>query len=96
MKAIALCHNVTPVLETETSDSLFSAEGGSLHIQDALEVDEEETVLFQKDESDKGQKISYQASSPDEVITECWDGSFMYPSGDHYIQVPLCEQATSV
>lgn len=55
--ALALCHNVTPVQE-----------GGDLssHAHQSEEESEEE-VLFQNEEENQGPKISYQASSPDEV-----------------------------
>lgn len=55
--ALALCHNVTPVQEGGDSSS---------HAHQSEEESEEE-VLFQNEEENQGPKISYQASSPDEV-----------------------------
>ena len=62
VKAIALCHNVTPVKEEVWSEPHPHGQG--------LEEDEEseEEVLFGWEEnSHERLGISYQASSPDEV-----------------------------
>ena len=70
MKALAVCHNVTPVMETGPSSSSKEA---TLHLQgDAQdseeEEDEEEEIIFENEGSERKSKgISYQASSPDEV-----------------------------
>ena len=58
VKALALCHNVTPVIE----------EGGEEGEGEGVKVDEE-VVIFQSEKVQKrSRKISYQASSPDEVM----------------------------
>ncbi len=59
MKALALCHNVTPVME-EVEDERNGNNGGS------EEEAEEDVVIFSKAAASKS-RISYQASSPDEV-----------------------------
>ena len=64
VKALALCHNVTPVEEEEGGAS----NGAPSHLQSSEEEEEEEEVLFENEESCRGKRmISYQASSPDEV-----------------------------
>lgn len=56
--AIAVCHNVTPIMEEEEEDEDERVE----HVED------EEVVVFSRANSNKGRvHISYQASSPDEV-----------------------------
>ena len=55
VRALALCHNVTPVLEER--------EGGE-ELGEEVTVSDE-IVIFDKT---RHPKISYQASSPDEVI----------------------------
>ena len=69
VKAISLCHNVTPVLETEEgggADSLpGEGEGEDVNISDS---DDEATVIFRRGAEKKSRPtVSYQASSPDEV-----------------------------
>ena len=65
VKALALCHNVTPVVET----SAPVAVGHSHGVEEEEEEEEvsEEEVIFQHEEGSDGSGISYQASSPDEV-----------------------------
>ncbi|XP_075225291.1 putative phospholipid-transporting ATPase IIB isoform X2 [Lycorma delicatula] len=58
VKAIALCHNVTPVWESETP-------GGSDTMESQSEVD-------QYYYSNTGRHVTYQASSPDEVALVKW------------------------
>ncbi len=60
VKAIALCHNVSPVLDEDESHDLEdgSCDSGS---------EQEAVVLYEKDRSNQSGSISYQASSPDEV-----------------------------
>ena len=58
MKALALCHNVTPVVEGVSDD--IEDEEERVNIED-----EGGKVTFQEDTQQR--KISYQASSPDEV-----------------------------
>ena len=60
MKALALCHNVTPVLEEAGEGE--EGEAG----EEGVKVDEE-VVIFQSEKVPRKQRISYQASSPDEV-----------------------------
>ena len=64
VKALALCHKVSPIREEgeeQPSKPLPLGEEGE-------EEESEEEVLFQQEESSHGvQGISYQASSPDEV-----------------------------
>lgn len=58
MKALVLCHNVTPVIEERAEER----EGEGVKM-------DEEVVVFQKENfSSSTREISYQASSPDEVI----------------------------
>lgn len=64
VRAIAICHNVTPVVE-EVGEGEEEGEGGR---RDGVKVDEE-TVIFQRDDEPQS-RISYQASSPDEVLDE--------------------------
>ena len=59
VKALALCHNVTPVVEEEGG-------GEERDEREGVKVDEE-VVIFQSKSLLKSRKISYQASSPDEV-----------------------------
>ena len=59
VKALALCHNVTPVIEEGGEEG----DGGG---GEGVKVDEE-VVIFQSDKVQQSRKISYQASSPDEV-----------------------------
>ena len=60
MKALALCHNVTPVVEGEGEGEGEGRGGIRYDIED-----EDGMVTFQEDTQQR--KISYQASSPDEV-----------------------------
>ena len=60
MKAISLCHNVTPVLETGEN-------GGENEAVFLNESDDENTVIFQQGSGERRTTVSYQASSPDEV-----------------------------
>ena len=64
VKALALCHNVTPVLETSAPVAVGHSHG--LEEEEEEEVSEEE-VIFQHEEGSDVSGISYQASSPDEV-----------------------------
>ena len=64
VKAIALCHNVTPVLEEMGEGSSFGGEEEEAVVNDS---DEEATVIFQRGNGTSKPTISYQASSPDEV-----------------------------
>ncbi|KAL5466772.1 hypothetical protein EMCRGX_G030921 [Ephydatia muelleri] len=65
VKALALCHNVTPVLEAPS-------EAGD---QSNVDVQESEVVIFQKDVNLAKRHITYQASSPDEVALVKWTES---------------------
>ena len=58
VKAIALCHNVSPVTEDLQSHDQDTHDG-------SLDSEQEEVVLYSKSETSR--RISYQASSPDEV-----------------------------
>ena len=60
MKALALCHNVTPVVE-EVEEREEGEEEGE------VKMDDEEVVIFHSNSASTSRKISYQASSPDEV-----------------------------
>ena len=60
MKALALCHNVTPVVE-EVEEKEEGEEEGE------VKMDDEEVVIFHSNTASTSRKISYQASSPDEV-----------------------------
>ena len=62
MKALALCHNVTPVVEEEREEGEGGGEG------ERVKLGEEEVVIFESNSTSSSRKISYQASSPDEVI----------------------------
>ena len=60
VKALALCHNVTPVVEEGEREG--EGEG-----EEMVDVEEEkEVVIFQKGYTVQSNR-SYQASSPDEV-----------------------------
>lgn len=61
MKALALCHNVTPVVE----------KGGAEEAEEGWGEKDEEQVIFSRDDILES-SIAYQASSPDEVI-HCFD-----------------------
>ena len=64
MFALAICHNVTPVVEEEDVEK----EGKEEEEERVQGVDEErEVVLFSRDNLLRRKQISYQASSPDEV-----------------------------
>ena len=63
VKALALCHNVTPVVERRGEE-----EG-----EEGWGEGEEEKVIFQRDDISEN-SISYQASSPDEVLYCCSGG----------------------
>ena len=65
MKALALCHNVTPVIEEEEEEE----EGEEGEGREGVKMEDEEIVIFQSNRSSR--RISYQASSPDEVIHNC-------------------------
>ena len=58
--ALAICHNVTPVVEEEEENN---------NEEERVETgDDEEVVVFTRDSSgSRSSSISYQASSPDEV-----------------------------
>ena len=62
MKALALCHNVTPVVEEV--EEREEGEGGE---EGEVKMDDEEVVIFHSNTASTSRKISYQASSPDEV-----------------------------
>ncbi|XP_064393299.1 probable phospholipid-transporting ATPase IIA isoform X2 [Halichondria panicea] len=68
VKAIALCHNVSPVLDEDESHDLEdgSCDSGS---------EQEAVVLYEKDRSNQSGSISYQASSPDEIALVRWSES---------------------
>ena len=59
VKAIALCHNVTPVVEEETSTENNTNGDGHIELSDSV--------------TDSG--INYQAASPDEVALVQWTES---------------------
>lgn len=74
MKALVLCHNVSPVKEEEEEEAWSG--NGARHLEHDMseeEGNERETVLFEKEDiifqrqGETGQVMSYQASSPDEV-----------------------------
>ena len=60
VKALVLCHNVTPVVE-EMEESGEGGEG------EGVNVDEEVVIFQNKNDPPSLRRISYQASSPDEV-----------------------------
>ena len=62
VKALALCHNVTPIVEDEREEE--EGEGG-----ERVKLEEEEVVIFHSNTASTSRKISYQASSPDEVMS---------------------------
>ena len=62
VKALALCHNVTPVVEDEREEE-EEGEGG-----ERVKLEEEEVVIFHSNTASTSRKISYQAYSPDEVM----------------------------
>ena len=66
VKALALCHNVTPVEE----ERVEGEEEEQVEVE--VEEEEDELVIFQK-ECTEQQRVcsgmSYQASSPDEVCS---------------------------
>ena len=61
--ALAICHNVTPVLE---EDGLDEEEEEDERVQQGVD-EESEVVLFSRNNPLRKKQISYQASSPDEV-----------------------------
>jgi hypothetical protein len=64
VKAIALCHNVTPVFEG-------SAEaGGSSGSEERSPLESQSKVDQSYWRSTSGQSVTYQASSPDEVTRQ--------------------------
>ena len=65
VKALALCHNVTPVLERPGDKGAVDVQAGD---QSTVDVQSEEVVLFQKGVVPPQHHITYQASSPDEVM----------------------------
>ena len=60
VKAIALCHNVSPVTD-ESHDLDSESHDGEVNI------DEEEVAVLYERKVNSEKRISYQASSPDEV-----------------------------
>jgi len=74
VKALALCHNVTPVAEKLLPGGVTLV-GGESHTHNLLEEEEggeedesDDEVIFQhKNYKDGSDSLSYQASSPDEV-----------------------------
>ena len=65
VKALALCHNVTPVSEDQAA---MSSPGGS---SESASSESSDVELYSLDRSGRAQRngiITYQASSPDEVI----------------------------
>ena len=75
VKALALCHNVTPVVEEEEEEEGEGGEGKR------VKMDDEEVVIFQSNSARSTRKISYQASSPDEVIHT----QYVYPLSTHHV-----------
>ena len=76
MKALALCHNVSPVKEEEEEvwPKHREAEFDGDSEEEAMEngeavLFEKDDIIFQRHGNKKGPKVSYQASSPDEVCT---------------------------
>ena len=57
VKALALCHNVTPVVEDEREEEEEEGEGG-----ERVKLEEEEMVIFHSNTASTSRKISYQAS----------------------------------
>lgn len=71
VKALALCHNVTPVVEC-SGDTAGVQIGG----QNGVDVQDTEVVVFQKEMvTPPIRHITYQASSPDEVALVKWTES---------------------
>ena len=62
VKAVALCHNVTPVVEGKGGNG----EGGGVDEEEEKVETEEEVVIFTQ-ETPSESRMSYQASSPDEA-----------------------------
>ena len=60
VKALALCHNVTPVYETTNDTS----------VEEATEADQ--ATIAQGSNANPGGAVTYQASSPDEVALVEW------------------------
>ena len=60
VKAMALCHNVTPVYETTNDTS----------VEEATEADQ--ATIAQGSNANPGGAVTYQASSPDEVALVEW------------------------
>ena len=58
--AVAICHNVTPVVEEDFSKTENDEE-------ERVEQGDQEVMVFSRDSSGSRCTISYQASSPDEV-----------------------------
>ena len=66
MKALALCHNVTPVRKKD--DSTSNGESADNNSNDGdVDVDEIEEMETGSRAKENGGGINYQASSPDEV-----------------------------
>ncbi len=73
VKALALCHNVTPVVETSTQTG--GGANSSHPLTEEEEEEDEKEVIFQSDSRDGSARsgdITYQASSPDEVCEIKW------------------------
>ena len=71
MKALALCHNVTPVVER----------GGGEEVEEGWGERDEEQVIFSRDDVSEN-SITYQASSPDEVM-HCFDYAILLILNTH-------------
>ena len=69
--ALALCHNVTPVVEegetAEKHKAMKEDEEEEVVVFQRAKEEEEETVLFDRSHGTGQKGLSYQASSPDEV-----------------------------
>ena len=69
VKALALCHNVTPVYE---EDALTTATEALSNVNDAAEADQGASRAMAAAAAGANVNVTYQASSPDEVALVIW------------------------
>lgn len=66
VKALALCHNVTPVYDTDNKAATLESESKRGSPSKSIQIDEPSSSATGKEE------VTYQASSPDEIALVTW------------------------
>lgn len=68
VKALALCHNVTPVYDTDNTSQTDAKKNQGTPTKSVISIDESEA----KGGDDEDDGVTYQASSPDEIALVTW------------------------